>query len=134
MVAVWVAAIRCSPRRVMIWRHNFNNPDAMTKSELVEALSLKQTYLQFGDVDASVDIILEAIARAMCRSERIEIRGFGSFYLRHRPARVGRNPKTGEGVAIEASRMPHFRPGKELRLRVHASAATPVPVEPQAAA
>lgn len=93
----------------------------MTKSELVEILSLKQTHLMQRDVDASVHIILEAIAKALVRGERIEIRGFGSFDMSHRPARVGRNPKTGEAVAIPAKHVPHFKPGKELRLRVQAS-------------
>ena len=118
----------------MIRRHNSNNTDAMTKSEVVEALSLTQTHLQLRDVDASVDIILEAITKALCNSERIEIRGFGSFFLSHRPARVGRNPKTGEAVAIAATHMPHFRPGKELRQRVQASSSAPVAVEPHTAA
>ncbi len=95
----------------------------MTKSQLVEALSLKQTHLMHRDVDASVDIILEAIAGALCRSERVEIRGFGSFVLSHRPARTGRNPKTGEAVPIKAMRFPRFKPGKEMRLRVQASGA-----------
>ena len=93
----------------------------MTKSQLVEALSLKQTHLLERDVESSVGIILEAIARALARSERIEIRGFGSFAMSHRPARTGRNPKTGEAVAIPAKRVPHFKPGKEMRERVNLS-------------
>jgi integration host factor subunit beta len=93
----------------------------MTKSDLVEALSLKQTHLMHRDVDVSVDIILEAITRALCRSERIEIRGFGSFAISHRPARIGRNPKTGEAVPIKATRFPRFKPGQDMRLRVQSS-------------
>jgi integration host factor subunit beta len=90
----------------------------MTKSELVEALSLKQTHLMQRDADACVDIILEAITKALCRGERIEIRGFGSFAMSHRPARIGRNPKTGDAVAIAAKSVPHFKPGKEMRERI----------------
>ena len=106
----------------------------MTKSQLVEALSLKQTHLLERDVESSVGIILEAIARALARSERIEIRGFGSFAMSHRPARTGRNPKTGEAVAIPAKRVPHFKPGKEMRERVQAIGGEPGPAERQAAA
>jgi integration host factor subunit beta len=98
----------------------------MTKSELVEALSLKQTHLMQRDVDSCVDILLEAIAKSLARSERIEIRGFGSFAMNHRPARTGRNPKTGEAVAIPAKSVPHFKPGKELRERVQGPEATTV--------
>ncbi len=58
----------------------------------------------------------------MARDERVEIRGFGSFALHHRPARVGRNPKTGEPVQIPPKRVPHFKPGKEMRERVNALA------------
>jgi integration host factor subunit beta len=106
----------------MIPRHHSDTHSRkMTKSELVEALSLKQTHLMQRDVDSSVGIILEAITRALCHGERIEIRGFGSFALSHRPARIGRNPKTGEAVPIKATTFPRFRPGKDMRLRVQAS-------------
>lgn len=97
----------------------------MTKSELVEALSLKQTHLMQRDADACVDIILEAITKALARGERIEIRGFGSLALSYRPARVGRNPKTGDAVPIPAKRVPHFKAGKELRERVHQPSTEP---------
>lgn len=102
----------------------------MTKSELVETLSLKQTHLMQRDVDTSVHIILEAIAKALARGERIEIRGFGSFAMSHRPARIGRNPKTGEAVAISAKRVPHFKAGKELRLRVQEPGYEPAAAAP----
>lgn len=95
----------------------------MNKSELVEALALKQTHLMLRDVDTCVDIILEAITRALSRGERIEVRGFGCFLASDRPARIGRNPKTGAAVQIPSMRMPRFKPGKELRQRVQASRA-----------
>jgi integration host factor subunit beta len=115
-------------------RHSIKPFCTMTKSELVEVLSLKQTHLMQDDVDASVRIILEAIAKALAQGERVEIRGFGSFAMSHRPARTGRNPKTGEPVAIPAKRVPHFKTGKELRERVQALGAESGTAERQAAA
>lgn len=91
----------------------------MTKSELIEALSLKQTHLMQKDVELAVKLVLDQISNALSRQERVEIRGFGSFALHHRPARVGRNPKTGEPVRIPAKHVPHFKPGKEMRERVN---------------
>lgn len=93
----------------------------MTKSELIEALSLKQTHLMQKDVELAVKSVLDQISNALARQERVEIRGFGSFALHHRPARVGRNPKTGAPVTIPAKYVPHFKPGKEMRERVNES-------------
>ena len=90
----------------------------MTKSELIENLAMKHTHLNLSDVDASVKIILNHMAESLAQGERIEIRGFGSFSLHHRAARTGRNPKSGEAVALAAKYSPHFKPGKELRRRV----------------
>lgn len=91
----------------------------MTKSELIERLTLKQTHLMHKDVELAVKLVLDEISDALARHERVEIRGFGSFSLHHRPARVGRNPKTGESVGIPAKHVPHFKPGKEMRERVN---------------
>ncbi len=101
----------------------------MTKSELIELLAAKQTHLMHKDVELAVKLVLDQISNALARDERVEIRGFGSFALHHRPARTGRNPKTGEPVQIPPKRVPHFKPGKEMRERVNGSAA-----EEQAAA
>ena len=95
-------------------------PD-MTKSELIETLALKQTHLMQKDVELAVRLILDHVSNALEREERVEIRGFGSFALHHRPARIGRNPKTGEAVEIPSKRVPHFKPGKEMRERVNAA-------------
>ncbi|NGY06193.1 integration host factor subunit beta [Solimonas terrae] len=95
----------------------------MTKSELIELLAAKQTHLMHKDVELAVKLVLDQISNALARDERVEIRGFGSFALHHRPARVGRNPKTGEPVQIPPKRVPHFKPGKEMRERVNAIAA-----------
>lgn len=94
----------------------------MTKSELIEKLAQKQQHLSQADVDLAVRTIIEQMSAALARGERIEIRGFGSFSLHFRPPRIGRNPKTGEAVALPGKYVPHFKPGKELRERVNAFA------------
>jgi integration host factor subunit beta len=91
----------------------------MTKSELIELLAAEQTDLAYKDVEQAVKCILEQMSNALASGERIEIRGFGSFSLHYRPPRIGRNPKTGESVALAGKHVPHFKPGKELRDRVN---------------
>lgn len=91
----------------------------MTKSELIDRLAQQQTHLSHKDVELAVKLLLERISEALTEEQRIEIRGFGSFSLHRRPARVGRNPKTGAPVNIPAKYVPHFKPGKELRERVN---------------
>lgn len=90
----------------------------MTKSELIEALARKQPHLALKDVELAVKCIIEKMNQALSTGNRIEIRGFGSFSLHKRPPRMGRNPKTGESVALTEKHVPHFKPGKELRDRV----------------
>ena len=99
----------------------------MTKSELIEILSRRQPHLKSDDVDLAVKSLLEMMGGALAQGERIEIRGFGSFSLHYRPPRLGRNPKTGDSVALPAKHVPHFKPGKELRERV--SGVAPVDAE-----
>ena len=91
----------------------------MTKSELIEILAGKQAQLGHRDVELAVRTMLEHMAGTLSLGSRIEIRGFGSFSLHYRPARVGRNPKSGEPVMLPAKHVPHFKPGKELRERVN---------------
>jgi integration host factor subunit beta len=91
----------------------------MTKSELIEALAARQTHLAYADVELAVKDLLEQMSHALSTGDRIEIRGFGSFALHYRPARMGRNPKTGAAVALPGKYVPHFKPGKELRERVN---------------
>ncbi len=93
----------------------------VTKSELIERIAQRQTQLAYKDVELAVKTILEHMAQTLASGERIEIRGFGSFSLHHRPARVGRNPKTGEPVSLPGKFVPHFKPGKQLRDRVDGS-------------
>ena len=91
----------------------------MTKSELIEILARRQSHLKAEDVDLAVKSLLEMMGGALASGERIEIRGFGSFSLHYRPPRTGRNPKTGDAVALAGKHVPHFKPGKELRERVN---------------
>lgn len=93
----------------------------MLKSELVRALNEKLPELQVKDVELALNCILRQLADALVQGERIEIRGFGSFNLHHRPPRVARNPKTGEAINLPAKVALHFKPGKEMRDRVNAA-------------
>jgi integration host factor subunit beta len=99
---------------------------AMTKSELIELLARKQKHLPAKDVELAVKHLLELMSNALASGERIEIRGFGSFSLHFRPPRVGRNPKTGEAVALAGKYVPHFKPGKDLRDRVNENKGVPI--------
>ncbi|MEO5596739.1 MAG: integration host factor subunit beta [Lysobacteraceae bacterium] len=76
---------------------------------------MRQAHLKADDVDLAVKTLLELMSDALAHGERIEVRGFGSFSLHFRPARIGRNPKTGDSVALPGKHVPHFKPGKELR-------------------
>jgi len=90
----------------------------MTRSELIEKLSSQFQHLLQKDAELVVKNILDSMSNSLNLGKRIEIRGFGSFSLNKRPARIGRNPKTGEKVHISEKLVPHFKAGKELRSRV----------------
>ena len=92
----------------------------MTRSDLVEELAGKFSQLTHRDAEYAVKTILDAVSDALVRGHRIEIRGFGSFSVNRRPPRMGRNPRSGESVAIPEKRVPHFKPGKALREAVDA--------------
>ena len=94
----------------------------MTRSDLVEALAARFAQLGQRDAELAVKTLLEAMADALTKGQRIEVRGFGSFSVNHRHARMGRNPRSGESVAIPEKRVPHFKPGKALRECVDAAA------------
>ncbi len=98
----------------------------MTKSELIDRIARRQGHLAHKDVELGVKTLLEMMSTALADGERIEIRGFGSFTLHHRPPRIGRNPKTGAPVALASKYVPHFKPGKELRERVNKGASSPI--------
>ncbi|MDG0968425.1 MAG: integration host factor subunit beta [Porticoccaceae bacterium] len=91
----------------------------MTKSELIEKIASSQDQLPQKDVELAVRMILERMALTLSNNQRVEIRGFGSFSLHYRSARIGRNPKTGDAVDLRGKFVPYFKPGKELRVRVN---------------
>ena len=93
----------------------------MVKSELMSALNEKLPELQVRDVELALNCMLGQMADALAQGERIEIRGFGSFDCRRRPPRLARNPMTGEAVNLPAKVAIHFKPGKEMRVRVDAA-------------
>ncbi|GIW39615.1 MAG: integration host factor subunit beta [Candidatus Binatia bacterium] len=102
----------------------------MTRRDLIE--EVVRLYPRFSRRDAEVLVkgVFEAMAEALVRGDRIEIRGFGSFFSKHRQRREGRNPRTGKVVFVEAKRVPFFKVGKELRLRVNGRRSSePVPRE-----
>lgn len=87
----------------------------MTKSELIQRLAEENPHLYLRDVEKIVETIFEEITSALVAGDRVELRGFGAFSVKHREARVGRNPRTGESVQVEAKRLPFFKTGKALR-------------------
>ncbi len=86
----------------------------MTKAELVDEIARKAS-LTRKHSEVIVDAVFSSIVEALQRGDKIELRGFGSFRVRHRGSHTGRNPKTGEGVLVPAKKVPYFKPGKELR-------------------
>ena len=92
---------------------------SLSKSLLIEQLAAKRKQIALKDVESAVKIILDAMVDTLDQGRRVEVRGFGSFSLHYRPARSGRNPKSGEPVSLPAKYVPHFKPGKELRERVN---------------
>jgi len=94
--------------------------ESITRSELIEMLADKfaQSELSKSDVSLSVKELIQFMSTSIASGNRIEIRGFGSFTLRERKPRMGRNPKTGEPVPLGAKFAPHFKPGKDLKERV----------------
>jgi len=95
---------------------------SIAKSELIAKLAEKYPQLAARDAELAVRTLLDAMTRTLVEGRRIEIRGFGSFALSTRPPRTGRNPKSGEAVLVPEKRVPHFKPGKELRQRVDQAA------------
>lgn len=91
----------------------------MTKSELIAQLAAENSHLRQPDIELIVATIFEEITAALARGDRVELRGFGAFSAKQREARTGRNPRTGEAVAVSGKAVPYFKPGKELRERVN---------------
>ena len=84
-------------------------------------IATKQKYLKLHEVHLATKLIIDTIAEGLARGEKTEIRGFGTFSLHELPPRIGRNPKTGESVALPLRYKPHFKPGKMLKTRIQKS-------------
>ena len=91
----------------------------MTKSELIARLAEQNPSLYHRDLEHLVNTVFETITKALEDGDRVELRGFGAFSIRERKARMGRNPRTGEAVNVEAKRMPFFKMGKGMRERLN---------------
>lgn len=91
----------------------------MTKSDLIQKLADRNPHLYLRDIEKIVNTIFDEITDALAEGNRVELRGFGAFSVKHREARTGRNPRTGESVHVEAKNMPFFKTGKALRERLN---------------
>jgi integration host factor subunit beta len=91
----------------------------MIKSELILRLAERNPHLYQRDIERIVATVFEEIAAALARGDRVELRGFGAFSVKQRPARVGRNPRTGDAVHVAEKFVPFFKTGKELRERLN---------------
>jgi len=91
----------------------------MIKSELIQRITERNPHLYQRDIENVVAAILDTISDALARGDRVELRGFGAFSVKNRPARVGRNPRTGEQVQVDAKAVPFFKTGKEMRQRLN---------------
>jgi len=105
------------------------NSKGMTKQQLIEKVAAK-TELKKSEVEAAVDSVLDMIAEALRSNERVDLRGFGSFVVKDRKERQGRNPHTGETITIAAKRDASFKPGKELTEKLAHGETAPTPEAP----
>ena len=91
----------------------------MTKSELIQRLADMNPHLYLRDVEKIVETVFDEISDALARGDRVELRGFGAFSVKHRDARMGRNPRTGEAVPVPEKKLPFFKTGKALREKLN---------------
>ena len=91
----------------------------MTKSELILKITKKNSFLYQKDIHKIIDTLFDSVTRALDNDDRVELRGFGTFTTKHRNARIGRNPKTGDPVAIPQKKMPFFKMGKSMKERIN---------------
>jgi integration host factor subunit beta len=91
----------------------------MIKSELIQKIAASNTHLFHRDVERIVNVIFDEIVEALSRGDRVELRGFGAFTVKHRAARHGRNPRTGSAVSVDEKFVPFFKTGKELREKLN---------------
>ena len=97
---------------------------AMIKSELIQRIAGQNLHLYQRDIEKLVNAVLDEITAALARGDRVELRGFGAFSVKHRRARGGRNPRTGAYVSVEQKSVPFFKTGKEMRERLNRENAT----------
>lgn len=95
----------------------------MTKSELVEMVSSRVTAFSRRDIELIVDTLFQSMSDNLSSGDKVEIRGFGSFKIKERDGRQGRNPKSGENIFIQPKRVPFFKAGKEIRERINPGSA-----------
>jgi integration host factor subunit beta len=91
----------------------------LIKSELIQKIATVNPHLYYRDVEKIVEVILDEIIAALARGDRVELRGFGAFTVKHRGPRRGRNPRTGAAVPVQEKYVPFFKTGKELRERLN---------------
>ena len=97
----------------------------MIKSELIQKIAAANPHLYHRDIERIVNVIFDEIVGALARGDRVELRGFGAFTVKHRPPRQGRNPRTGASVAVDEKFVPFFKTGKELREKLNTKAKPP---------
>lgn len=93
----------------------------MIKSQLIQKVALENPHLYHKDIERIVNVIFDEIIEAMARGDRVELRGFGAFTVKHRAQRQGRNPRTGASVQVQEKHVPFFKTGRELRSRLNPS-------------
>jgi integration host factor subunit beta len=91
----------------------------MIKSELVQRIATQNPHLYQRDIENIINAILDEVVGALGRGDRVELRGFGAFSVKNRPARTGRNPRTGAHVSVDEKHVPFFKTGKEMRERLN---------------
>ncbi len=104
---------------------------SLIKSQLIQIITEKNPHLFVRDVERIVATIFNEITHSLADGKRVELRGFGAFSVQKRKQRVGRNPRTGEAVMVEAKAIPRFKTGKELRLKLNSKNNAPPPPEEQ---
>ena len=100
----------------------------MIKSELIQRMAAANPHLYHRDLEMIVNTVFDEIVEALANGDRVELRGFGTFSTKHRAARTGRNPRTGETVHVAEKAVPAFKMGKELRERLNKDAPPPRPI------
>lgn len=112
----------CSPFGTLLKnneKRRHTGESAVIKSELVQRIAASNPHLYHRDVERIVNVIFDEIVDALARGDRVELRGFGAFTVKHRAPRVGRNPRTGTTVSVAEKFVPFFKTGKELRDRLN---------------